>query len=561
MVVAGGGMHDTIRSTIVATAALFGVSIVLFWFRSIPLISADEIGYLGNARWLVTGSAPSMGYTMTYSAGYSLLLVPFEWLLNDPRAVYKGAMVLNALFVAATVPALVRLARDFEFVVDRWTPWLAVLIALWPSQLVQAYLALPEIALRLGFVLVVIAAVGLIRHGGWRYALGLTTFVMVCYALHQRTVVILPLFMVLIAIAKWRRSISWQTVAACVGIFAAAYLTVDGLNRVVQSALWTEPRGSFGVFMSIAADVLADPRSLAARIFGNAWYQLASTLLFVPLGALIAIHQVLSPRPAAVRLGAAFVILATIGVGLLGAASLIRWSTLDFLVYGRYLDVVTPVLFWFGVLGIASPTWRAWLLKWAPWLGAAALGCGALIYAAIAHDVEGRGINVIEVGAFLPILVAPVVPDLAVKLFLFAPIVFGMATVFCLSLGKTPRRMAMALGLVVLVTTLVLQDFYMRANEGAERRLEEVKAVYARAGDAPVSLDRSTSGGQIYTQQYMLARHFPVVDVMATPLPAGTVVTLGPRGLASVSGECLGSIGDDSNLVVLGQGDPKLCTP
>ena len=108
------GMRQVASSTFLATTAVLVLSIALMWFRTVPIISADEIGYLGNARWLVTGSGPSMGYTMFYSGGYSLLLAPFEWLLNEPRSIYKAVMVINAVFVAATVPALVRNRSQFR---------------------------------------------------------------------------------------------------------------------------------------------------------------------------------------------------------------------------------------------------------------------------------------------------------------------------------------------------------------------------------------------------------------------------------------------------------------
>jgi hypothetical protein len=555
-------MDQTTRSTAVATVALFIICVALFWFRSVPLISADEIGYLGNARWLMTGSGPSMGYTMTYSAGYSLLLVPFEWLLSDPRAVYKGAMVLNAALIAATVPALVRLARDFEFSIDRWTPWLAVLVALWPSQFVQAYLALPEIAVRLSFLLVVIAAIGMIRHGGWRYAALLAVSAMASYAMHPRTAMVLPLCVLLIAIAKWRRTISWPTVALSLGIFMAAYFAIEALNRTVQGALWSDAKGgSLGIFRSIAADVLRDPLSLAARSFGFFWYQLASTLLFVPLGAIVALRQILVGRDPAVRLGAALIVFSTVAVGLLGAASLINWGTLDHLIHGRYLDIITPPLFWFGVLGVVAADWRSWLLKWAPWLGVAALLGGALSYARIEHVADGRGVNIIQIGGFLPQMTLPVIPDEAVKLFLFAPIVTITAAVFCLLVGRTPARMTMALGLVIALTTASVHLFYVRSNDGLEAQLSRVAAVYGLAGDAPILLDRSTTGGKVYTQQYMFRRQFPVVDVLTGPLPAGSIATMGPGALVAVSGECLGPIADGNNLVRVGHGDPNSCPP
>lgn len=61
--------------------------------------------------------------TTFYFAGFSLLLAPIAWLFNDPRELYIGGLFINAAFMAASVPVLVRLAGDFGFARSRLTPW------------------------------------------------------------------------------------------------------------------------------------------------------------------------------------------------------------------------------------------------------------------------------------------------------------------------------------------------------------------------------------------------------------------------------------------------------
>ena len=50
-----------------------------------PTVLADEVGYLGNARYLAgVASMPDLRYCTFYHFGYSLFLVPLFWLFKDP---------------------------------------------------------------------------------------------------------------------------------------------------------------------------------------------------------------------------------------------------------------------------------------------------------------------------------------------------------------------------------------------------------------------------------------------------------------------------------------------
>jgi hypothetical protein len=553
------GMRQVASSTFLATTAVLVLSIALMWFRTVPIISADEIGYLGNARWLVTGSGPSMGYTMFYSGGYSLLLAPFEWLLDDPRSIYKAVMVINAVFVAATVPALVRIARNFGFATDTGAPWLAAVVALWPAQFIQAYLALPEIVVRLCFLLIIIELFGLIRNGGWRHAIVVAALALICFAMHPRMVVIIPLCFIVIFVAKWRRQIGWGAVTTSVTIVGAGYFAMDALNKMLQEALWVTHLTTTGFFKIMVSGSLAHPLAMLARTFGHFWYQLASSLLMIPLGTIIALRWVLYQDELAKRLTAAFIVFATAAVGVLGAANQLDWETLDFLIYGRYLDAVTPVLFWFGLLAVFSADRRKMMAKWVPGVAAAAIFGGGILYLVYAAAGAGRGVNIIELGAFMPVYRALPLGDDAMRLFLIAPFVSVITGIVCFMLSAQLGRLLVALGVVLAFATTEMELFYVGSNHSQEVNTAAAAEIYAKANEGTIHLDRSTTGGQVYIHQFMLKMHFPAIDVLTEPPRAGDIATIGPRAIRSVSGECLGPV-DQSNLLVrFGEGDPKDC--
>ena len=74
-----------------------------------PQIHADEGGYLGNARYIVSGSGRS---GLGYYAGYSLFLVPAAWLTDAARTYYHAALFTNAL-LAVLAPLLALILGRF----------------------------------------------------------------------------------------------------------------------------------------------------------------------------------------------------------------------------------------------------------------------------------------------------------------------------------------------------------------------------------------------------------------------------------------------------------------
>src|SRR5215217_4383229 len=83
------------RELLLGIAALLVVRAALSAVRSGPVLVADEIGYLTNARALGGGIAGQMATAPFYRGGYSLLLAPVVAAVSDPRLAYHLVLLVN----------------------------------------------------------------------------------------------------------------------------------------------------------------------------------------------------------------------------------------------------------------------------------------------------------------------------------------------------------------------------------------------------------------------------------------------------------------------------------
>lgn len=81
------------------------VGVTLYDIRNLDMITVlnDEFGYWSNAAIMADINwKPLMAETPYYSFGYSILLVPLFFMFKDYAILYKSAIVLNVLLLAAS---------------------------------------------------------------------------------------------------------------------------------------------------------------------------------------------------------------------------------------------------------------------------------------------------------------------------------------------------------------------------------------------------------------------------------------------------------------------------
>jgi hypothetical protein len=99
-----------------------------------PLVLADEVGYLGNARYLAgTAPMPNMQTTRFYHFGYSLLILPAFWCFSDPVSIYRAAATTNALLISSLYIPLYYILVNFLDVSKKTAIWIAFSCCLYPA--------------------------------------------------------------------------------------------------------------------------------------------------------------------------------------------------------------------------------------------------------------------------------------------------------------------------------------------------------------------------------------------------------------------------------------------
>jgi len=309
------------------------------------MLFGDEAAYLGIARFLAGDapyplmSSPAMGAAPFYHFGYPLLLAPAVWLSDDPFTVYRTALVVNSLCLAALFPLLAAFARRVLGLAPSEAALAGMAASLYPAFLLQSNLTWSESLLAPLVAGVLLAFFRLAERPGTGSACGLGLAAVFAYAVHARMLGLVPLALLALGVL-WKRGrlpARGAVVAALVTLAGAG--AVRAVNALVAAELWAnDPRR---LKVSDLAVQLLDPASLGnalLSLLGQLWYlSIASAGLF-PLGVWALARIAVRDESAARRLTARFAL--AVGAVLLATSSifLIRFTRADLAIYGRYAE-------------------------------------------------------------------------------------------------------------------------------------------------------------------------------------------------------------------------------
>jgi len=336
------------RLLVAGTLALFLLRFALSLIRTGPVLVADEIGYLTNARVLDGGLPGQLELAPFYRGGYSLLIAPLLELGGSPSLTYHLILVLNALLAASVFPLLYLLLTRFAGVRPELAIWAAFAGALYPALTVLSQVAMSENVLFPLVVLWLIAFAGLLqepRRGSdlaWAAALGAATGVL--WAVHNRMFVAVVLALAGMAWLTLRGRLRPAALALGVGVVALSLYGVHVLDGYLIDHNYA---GSAPDELSERMDEIfafGGLRTVAANLVGQTWYLLVATFGL----AAVAVADF-----ARRRTPLSGVLLALTALLLLvSAAAFPERTRPDMLIYGRYAEVVAPALIAFGLAAL-----------------------------------------------------------------------------------------------------------------------------------------------------------------------------------------------------------------
>jgi hypothetical protein len=390
------------RLLIAGTVALFLFRFVLSLLRSGPVLVADEIGYLTNARVLDGGLAGQLEQAPFYRGGYSLLIAPLLEFGSSPSFQYHLVLVLNAALAASVFPLLYLLLTRFAGVRPQLAIWAALVGAVYPALTVLSQVAMSENALFPLVCLWLIAFGGLLseRDGrgdlAWAAALGAASGAL--WAVHNRMIVAVAVALAGMVWLTVRRRLRPAALVLGVAVIALAFYGVHLLDGFLIDDNYA---GSAPDELSERMDELTrfgGLRTVLANLVGQSWYLLVATF------GLAAVAVAEFRRRRAPLLGALLALSALLL--LISAAAFPERSRPDMLIYGRYAEVVAPALIAFGLAALPRMSLRQ--VAW-PLLGFGVLTALVVAIRATASDPDAANRWNISALPFITVQLGPAI--------------------------------------------------------------------------------------------------------------------------------------------------------
>jgi len=379
------------------TLLLFLLRVALSAIRSGPVLVADEIGYLGNARAIVGEIGAQMDLAPFYRGGYSLLIAPLLTASSDLAVEYHLILILNAALAAAVFPLLYVLLTRFAGIQPGAALWASLAGAAYPAITVLSQIAMSENALFPLACVWLICFAGLLSAAGarsellWAAALGAASGAL--WAVHNRMVVAVVVAVVGMAWLVYRRRIRPTALVAGMVVIALFVLGNHFLDSFIADHNYG---GSATDEFGTRKDELfrfEGIRTALANLLGQTWYLLVATFGL----AAVVLDGFLRGRPArsadeipSSDPSRAIVAVLLVLTGLLlviSASAFPERTRPDMLIYGRYAEIVSPALIAFGIAALART--RAWRrVPWGPLAGFAVLTAAVVIIRATASDPD-----------------------------------------------------------------------------------------------------------------------------------------------------------------------------
>ena len=304
-----------------------------------PLLSADDLAYLGMARTLAGEGAAPLAPQPPYGVLYPVMLAP-GWALGlDEVAMLTWARSVNALLGALLVPVLFLLVRRLTGAGFRWSLAAAVVGASLPALFATGSIVWTE---RLLALLVAGALLALCRaheEPSMGRVASTVALAVAMFASHPRlglaTVVIIAGS---IYMARARREIA----AAAAGLGFTGILAAEGARRLLATASFDDS-GTYDVGDLASRRGFDDAFDMVLRAGGTVAYLVLATAGIAVVGLVVlGRNRVIGPWALATL--AAVIVVA--GWFLTGV------DRADAHLHGRYIEVYAPIAVALGVIGM-----------------------------------------------------------------------------------------------------------------------------------------------------------------------------------------------------------------
>ena len=332
---------------IAAACGLFMLTVALRMAG--PTVHPDEFGFLTNGQALIGHTEAPVPTGSFYPAGYGVVTGLGALVTGSIAGAYRFSLLVNVAFAILTAWCAGSIARR-AFGASQLTSWLAsALVFVMPGTLVSAMFSWPEIAIRLAFLGLVMSVVSVARKMTTTKLLLLGLYIGVLPGLHGRFTLLIPVMWLFFAWWAFEKLVSKKHASLALVFSIGGYVAARALNRYVKSSVYIESYNQENRLLERLFRPSVWPALLRTMV-GQSWYLIATTFGLAGIAAVYSFVSVWRSRSSSnvsrdARLtGLLFVFVASFSVIFTGGLQLLYGNRGDHLIYGRYVEMLVPVL-------------------------------------------------------------------------------------------------------------------------------------------------------------------------------------------------------------------------
>lgn len=376
---------------IVLSVVILAVSLRYIMQIYQPTLLDDEFAYFGIAKFF-TGRDWSSAISLCryYSYGYSLVITPFAFFVENTVLLYRLTVGMNGLFLIGSFwlldSILVQIGNLEQWRETKYSQVIRIFISffmiLLPCNMNYATVALGECLLLFLFLSIVKIIMNLNKNSSIVAYFGLGVLMLYTYMVHQRMLGLVLAGALVFGIRWIKKEMNWKQFLAWVCGLALLFVVHSLIKDVIKEQLWLHGVHSgendlAGILTNVKQIVssFAYFGKFIISMLGKLFYLGSSTYLFGFFGLALMLAKVktLKKKPhggaaetatetaaeaaeaaAEQPYGVVFVAFSfIIGLGI-SAVFMNDPDTMSYLLYGRYLETFTPMLMGYGLLRLLA---------------------------------------------------------------------------------------------------------------------------------------------------------------------------------------------------------------
>lgn len=332
-----------------------------------PTVHPDEWGFLINGQSLIGHVEATVPTGSFYPAGYGLVTGLGGLVTGSFWGAYRFSLFANLALALVTAWYGSRVARRY-FSSSRYESILiGALILVVPGTLVASMFSWTETASRLAYLVLFAMLIETTQFSNRNRVITLGFIAGVLPALHGRFTLLLPMFIVLFIAWGWKGKISRGVTVQASAAVVIGYFVAYELNSFIKNSVYTTSYDQENRLLTR----LFQPNlwtALVRTMVGQSWYLVATSFGLFSIGVVVSVYVMVKQghwRTAAFdhkKIGYLALLAGTTGIVFTGGLQLLYGNRGDHLIYGRYVEMVSPVLIVVSIHGLSKFSQLA--LRW-----------------------------------------------------------------------------------------------------------------------------------------------------------------------------------------------------